>query len=135
VPSAPPVQAASDLKARSFDFLSDFLIEHSSLFSTAELLIAAFKHIPGSSHNAALEAVSCCSSTRSAFFLIDNLVALGFRDHNGAPVSGFITTDISNRPPGIAHFAFRSAVDPFAIDSHRLSLTIPPLLLPLSPAA
>ena len=39
VPPVPPaVQAASDLKARWFDFLSDLLVEHLLLFSSAELI-------------------------------------------------------------------------------------------------
>jgi hypothetical protein len=119
VPSAPPVHAAPDLKARCFDFLSDLLVEHSLLFSSAEL-IAAFKHIPSSSYNATLEASSCCSDLRSAFFLVNNLVALGFRDHLGAPISISITPDASTRPSGISYFAFRSSVNPSTID-RRLS--------------
>jgi hypothetical protein len=55
VPPAPAVHAAPDLKARCFDFLADLLLEHSALYSSAEL-IAAFGHIPGSSYNATLEA-------------------------------------------------------------------------------
>jgi hypothetical protein len=82
VPTAPPVHAATDLKARCFDYLSDLLSEHSTLYSSAEL-IAAFGYIPGSSYNAALESATICSSVRSAFFKIDNLV--GFRDHQGVP--------------------------------------------------
>ena len=120
VPSAPPVQAAPDLKARCFDFLADLLVEHSLLFSSAEL-IAAFSHIPSSSYNATLEASGCCRSIRSAFFLVDNLVAIGFRDHTGAPISSSITADASTRPTGISYFAFRSTVDPSIIDT-RLSL-------------
>jgi hypothetical protein len=123
VPSAPPVHAAPDLKSRCFDFLSDLLLEHSVNYSSAEL-IAAFSHIPSSTYNAALEASDCCVAIRSAFFLVDNLVALGFRDHNGDPISKAISTDASTRPDGISYFAFRSTVDPSAID-RRLSL--PPL--------
>ena len=59
VPPAPPIHAATDLKARCFDFLSDLLLEHSLLYSSAEL-IAAFGHIPSSSYNASLEASDCC---------------------------------------------------------------------------
>jgi hypothetical protein len=120
VPSAPPVHAAPDLKARCFDFLSDLLVEHSLLFSSAEL-IAAFSHIPSSSYNATLEASGCCRSIRSAFFLVDNLVAIGFRDHTGAPIASSITADASSRPTGISYFAFRSTVDPSIIDA-RISL-------------
>jgi hypothetical protein len=120
VPPAPPVHAATDLKARCFDFLADLLFEHSLLYSSAEL-IAAFGHIPGSSYNAALEATGGCSSVRSAFFLVDNLVALGFRDHLGAPITKSITADLTQRPTGISYFAFRSTVNPAAVDS-RLSL-------------
>ncbi len=86
VPPAPAVHAASDLKARCFDFLSDLLVEHSLLFSSAEL-IAAFSHIPSSSYNATLEASGCCRSIRSAFFLVDILVALGFRYLSLLPIS------------------------------------------------
>jgi hypothetical protein len=46
VPPAPAVHAAADLKARCFDFLANLLLEHSLLYSSAEL-IAAFSHIPG----------------------------------------------------------------------------------------
>ena len=121
VPPAPSVQSATDLKARCFDFLADLLLEHSILYSSAEL-IAAFGHIPSSSYNAALEAAGTCSSIRSAFFHLENMVALGFRDHLGAPVTTAITADPTNRPSGIAYFAFRSTVDPAAIDTR---LTIP----------
>jgi hypothetical protein len=79
VPPAPPIQSAPDLKARCFDFLSDLLLQHCFLCSSAEL-IAAFGHIPSSSHNASLEASGCCASVQSAFFRLENLVALGFRD-------------------------------------------------------
>jgi hypothetical protein len=106
---------APDLKARCFDFLSDLLVEHSLLFSSAEL-IAAFSHIPSSSYNATLESASICSSIRSAFFLIDNLVGLGFRGAKGDPVTATITADPSTRPAGICYFAFRSTVHPSAID-------------------
>ena len=47
VPTAPPIHVSSNLKARCFDYLADLLLEHSSLYSSAEL-IAAFGHIPGS---------------------------------------------------------------------------------------
>lgn len=120
VPVAPPVHAAPDLKARCFDFLSDLLLEHSILYSTAEL-INAFGHIPSSSYNATLEASSCCAAIRSAFFNVDNLIALGFRDHHGHPISKAITTDASARPDGVSYFAFRSTVDPSTLDN-RLSL-------------
>jgi hypothetical protein len=62
VPPAPAVQDATDLKARCFDFLAGLLIEHSSLYSSAELLIAAFSHIPNSSFNASLEAADICKT-------------------------------------------------------------------------
>jgi hypothetical protein len=51
-------------------------------------LIAAFNHVPSSSHNAALESSSICSGIRSAFFQVNNLVGLGFCNHLGAPVPG-----------------------------------------------
>jgi hypothetical protein len=122
VPPAPAVHASPDLKARCFDFLADLLLEHSALYSSAEL-IAAFGHIPSSSYNAALEAAGTCSSIRSAFFSIEHLVALGFRDHLGDPITSAstITNDPTTRPTGITYFAFRSTVDPATID-HRLSL-------------
>ena len=126
VPPAPAVHASADLKARSFDFLADLLQSHSALYSSAEL-IAAFNHIPSSSYNAALESSSICSGISSAFFHVDNLVGLGFRNHLGAPNATAITTDISTRPADIAYFAFRSTVDPSALDP-RIS-TIPALSL------
>ena len=43
VPPAPAVHVTTDLKARCFDFLANLLIEHSTLYSSAEL-IAAFGH-------------------------------------------------------------------------------------------
>jgi hypothetical protein len=121
VPPAPPVHAASDLKARCFDFIADLLAEHSLLFSSAEL-IAAFSHIPSSSYNATLESAGICSSIRSAFFRIDNLVGLGFRDSKGDPVTTIITADPSTRPAGLCYFAFRSTVHPASIDPRISSL-------------
>jgi hypothetical protein len=53
VPTAPPIHTSSDLKARCFNYLADLLLEHSFLYSSAEL-IAAFSHIPGSTYNATL---------------------------------------------------------------------------------
>jgi hypothetical protein len=120
VPPAPAVHDATDLKARCFDCLADLLVEHAPLYSSAEL-IAAFGHIPSSSYNAALEAAAVCRLARSAFFSVDNLDALGFRDHDGAPVSQAISADLSQRPTGITYFAFRSTLDPSTIDS-RLSI-------------
>ena len=121
VPPAPAVHAATDLKARCFDFLADLLIEHSALYSSAEL-ITAFSHIPSSSYNAALEAAALGRSVRSAFFTITNLEPLGFRNHLGAHVSKSITTDISQRPSGISYFAFRSTVRPADVDPRLLSV-------------
>jgi hypothetical protein len=61
VPPAPLIQSAPDLKARCFDFLSDLLLQHCLLCSSAEL-IAAFAPIPtSSSYNASLEAAGCCA--------------------------------------------------------------------------
>jgi hypothetical protein len=90
VPPAPAVQAATGLKARCYDFLADLLVEHSTLYSYAEL-IAAFAHIPTSSFNASLEATNICCSVRCSFFSIHHLVLLGFRDNLGAPISTAIT--------------------------------------------
>jgi hypothetical protein len=115
VPPAPPIQSAPDLKARCFDFLSDLLLQHCLLYSSAEL-IAAFGHIPSSSYNASLEASGCCASVRSAFFRLENLVALGFRDLHGAPISADVTADTSIRPAGISYFSFRSTVTPSTVD-------------------
>jgi hypothetical protein len=120
VPTAPPVHAAADLKARCFDCLSDLLVEHAPLYSSAEL-IAAFSHIPSSSYNAVLESTSVCNLLYSAFFQIENLVGLGFRDHQGVPISTSITSDPTTRPTGISYFAFRSTVIPAVIDS-RIAL-------------
>ena len=83
VPPAPAVSAAGDLKARSFDFLSDLLVSHSALYSSAELFAAFSGHIPTSSYNATLEANNICNDLRSLVFHVDNLVPLGFRDHLG----------------------------------------------------
>ena len=116
VPTAPPVHAAADLKARCYDYLSDLLFEHSTLFSSAEL-IAAFGHIPGSSYNAALESATVCAAIHSAFFFVDNLVGLGFRKDDGTLVTDAITADPLTRPSGISYFAFRSTVHPALLDS------------------
>jgi hypothetical protein len=116
VPDAPPVHASSDLKARCFDFLADLLLEHSSLYSSAEL-IAAFGHIPGSTYNATLESSTICSSIRLAFLQLPNLIGLGFRDHLGAAVTTSITADPTTRSAGISYFAFRSTVTPSTIDA------------------
>ena len=116
VPAAPAVHDAPDLKARCFDFMSDLLLEHAAQYSSAEL-IAACNHIPGSSYNANQEAATICSSIRSAFFTITNLTDLGFRDHQGRPLTTPITVNPTNRPTGITYFAFRATVDPSTIDS------------------
>jgi hypothetical protein len=120
VPPAPAVHDATDLKARCFDFLANLLIEHSPLCSSAEL-IAAFAHIPNSSFNASLEAADICKTIRSAFFSVHHLVPLGFRNTLGASVSTAIDNDLTMRPTGLAYFAFRSTIDPTALDS-RISL-------------
>ena len=41
----PPVQAAPDLKACCYDFFSELLVEHASLFSSAELAATLGEHI------------------------------------------------------------------------------------------
>jgi hypothetical protein len=86
VPSAPPVTAPTDMKARCFDYLSDSLLEYAPVYSSAEL-IAAFHHIPGSSHNAALEAGAIASCIKSSFFAIHNLTGIGFCDATGKLVA------------------------------------------------
>ena len=123
VPTAPAVHNAPDLKARCFDFMSDLLLEHAVQYSSAEL-IAACNHIPGSSYNANQEAATICSSIRSAFFTITNLVNLGFHDHQGRPITTPITVDPTTRPTGIAYFVFRSTVDPSTIDTRIMKSSI-----------
>ena len=98
VPSASLVQAAPDLKARCLEFLSDLLLEHSLLFSSAKL-IAASGHIPSSSYNATLESSGCCTAIRSAISLIDNLVAIEFRDHSGPPSPALLLLMLPLAPP------------------------------------
>jgi hypothetical protein len=102
VPSAPSVHDPMDLKARCFDYLADLLLEHASLYSSTEL-IAAFGHIPGSTYNATLGATAVCSHLCSAFFHVTNLVGLGFRDRDGAPITGTIDSNLDTRPAGIAY--------------------------------
>jgi hypothetical protein len=110
VPVAPLVTAPSDLKARCYDYLSDSLLEYAPVYSSAKL-IAAFSHIPGSTHNATLEASTIANSIKSSFFAVGNLTGLGFRDATGTIISD-VTLDPSSRPAGILYFAFRSRVDP-----------------------
>jgi hypothetical protein len=116
VPTAPPVHASSNLKTCCFDYLADLLLEHSSLYSSAELVVT-FGHIPGSTYNATLESSTICSSIRSTFFHLPNLIGLGFSDHLGAAVTTSITADPILRSTGISYFAFRSTVTPASIDS------------------
>jgi hypothetical protein len=111
-----------DLKARCFDYLADLLLEHASLLYRSAELIAAFGHIPGSRYNATLEATAVYSHLRSAFFHVTNLVGLGFRDRDGAPITGTIDSNLDTRPAGIYYFAFRSSVSPTTTDPR---LTIP----------
>ncbi len=141
VPPAPAAHAASDLKARSFDFLADLLVPHAAHYSSAELFAAFAGHFPTSAYNATLEAGHISTALRSAFFHVDHLTALGFRSHDGTPMSKEITVDTSNRPAGISYFAFRSTVHPVAIDprlssipSHSFEfwLELPQTLLPTS---
>ena len=119
------------MKARAFDFLADKLLEHSLLFSCAEL-IAAFSHIPSNSYNSNLEAGTICNTIRSAFFRVDNLIGLSFRNSQGAAITTGINSDPTSRPSGLYYFASRSTVDPSAIDPRTdlPSLTIE-FLLPL----
>jgi hypothetical protein len=143
VPPAPAVSAASDLKARSFDFLADLLISHSGLYSSAELFAAFSGHIPTSAYNATLEATNICNDLRASIFHVDNLVPLGFRDHLGNSITTAITADASKRPSGISYFAFRSTTHSTAHDS-RLSvpshsfefwLALPQSILGTTPSA
>jgi hypothetical protein len=78
VPKAPPVEAAPELKAQVFDFLSDLLHEHRLLFSAAEL-ISAFATIPCNNYAASQEASLIAGSVRAAFFQVANLTGLGIR--------------------------------------------------------
>jgi hypothetical protein len=117
--TAPPVHDPANLKARCFDYLADFLLEHAPLYSSAEL-IGAFNHIPGSTYNAAIESASICSDICSAFFKIDHLVGLGFRDRHGLPITDDITPDPSTCPSGIYYFAFPSTVTPANFDKRIL---------------
>ena len=111
VPKAPPVDAAPELKAQVFDFLSDLLHEHCLLFSAAEL-ISAFQHIPSNNYAASQEATLIAGSICSALFRMDNLSGLGFYDNTGAAITpSSITSDPSTRPEGIASFAFCASVD------------------------
>jgi hypothetical protein len=65
------------MKARCFDYLSNSLMEYAPVYSSAEL-IAAFSHIPGNSHNAALKAGAIPTCIKSSFFAISNLMGLAF---------------------------------------------------------
>jgi hypothetical protein len=86
-------------------------------------LFAAFAgHVPNSAYNATLEAKSICCTIRSSVFHVENLVALGFCDHLGQPISSAITADATKRPLGVTNFAFRSATCPNAVNA---SLSIP----------
>ena len=126
VPSAPSVHDPMDLKARCFDYLADLLLEHASPYSSAKL-IAAFGHIPGSTYNATLEATAVCTHLRSAFFHVSNLVGLGFRDRDGAPITGTIDSNLDTRPAGIYYFAFRIPIMALSI-----FWTLSPASIPLS---
>jgi hypothetical protein len=123
VPTAPAVHDAPDLKAHCFNFMSDLLLEHAVQYSSAEL-IATCNHIPGSSYNANQEATTICSSIHSAFFTFTNLTDLGFRDHQGRPITTPITVDPTTCPTGITYFAFRSTVDPSTIDTRIMKSSI-----------
>ena len=135
VPKAPPVDAAPELKAQVFDFLSDLLHEHRLFFSAAEL-ISAFATIPCNNYAASQEASLIAGSLRAAFFQVANLTGLGFCDSSGAAFtssSATITDDPATRPEGLSFFAFRATVDPITIDNrihHLQPLTIE-YLLPL----
>jgi hypothetical protein len=120
VPTAPSVTAPTNMKARCFDYLTDSLLEYTSVYSSAEL-IAAIAHIPGSSHNAALEAGAIASGIKSSFFAITNLTGLGFGDADGKLISK-VTHDLASWPSGILYFAFCFCINPKTTD---LSLTLP----------
>jgi hypothetical protein len=84
------------------------------VYSSAKL-IAAFSHIPGSSHNASLEAGIISNCIKSSFFAISNLTGLGFHDANDKLVAN-VTLDPASRPAGILYFAFRSLINPHTTD-------------------
>jgi hypothetical protein len=132
VPIAPPVHAAAALKASAFDYAADLLLSHLGSYSSAEL-IASFHHIPSNSYNAGIEATAISRRVSIAFFAIDNLIGLGFRDSAGKTVKADkITSDLAKRPPSLAYFAFRSVVDPSLVDPRiELPVTTFEFLLPL----
>jgi len=116
VPQAPPVHSSATSKAAAFDYAADLILCYISSYSSAEL-IAAFHHILSNSYNAGIEATTIRRPIFLAFFLIDNLIELGFRDSAGKLVTASgITTAPSKRSAGLAHFAFRSTVDPSTLD-------------------
>jgi hypothetical protein len=119
VPPAVAVQEVPDLKACCFDYLADLLLGHVGTYSSAKL-IAAFDHIPATStYNALIKSSHLSAQICSAFFSVDNLVGLGFRDHVGKPImTSPITADLASRPPGLFYFAFRSTVTPSYLNSH-----------------
>jgi hypothetical protein len=67
------------MKACSFDYLTDSLLEYTSIYSSAELITTSH-HIPGSTHNAALQAGAITTCIKSYFFALSNLTGLGFHD-------------------------------------------------------
>jgi hypothetical protein len=125
VPTAPHVHASTDLKAHCFEYLANLLLEHSSLYSSNEL-IATFEHIPGSTYNARLKSTIICSSICSTFFQLDNLISLGFCTHLGVAITGLITTNPATHPAGLFYFAVHSTITPATIDAH---ITIPSFIV------
>jgi hypothetical protein len=121
VPTAPPVTLPTDMKARCFNYLSNSLFQYTTIYSSAKL-IAAFHHIPGSTHNAALESGALAASLKSTFFAIPNLTSLGFCDAAGKLVPN-VTLNPATCPSGIFYFAFHSTVNPTHINSD-LSLAV-----------
>jgi hypothetical protein len=110
VPPAVAIHEPPNLKARCFDYLASLLSEHFSTYSSAEL-IAAFNHIPTSTYNASIKSAIISVPIRSAFFSVDNLVDLGFRDYVGKPITNTaITADLASCPPGLFYFTFRFTV-------------------------
>jgi hypothetical protein len=68
VPTAPLITAPSDMKAYSFDYLADSLLEYTSVYSSAKL-ITTFHHILDSTHNTSLKVGAIAMCIKSFFFL------------------------------------------------------------------
>jgi hypothetical protein len=92
--------------------LANVLLEYASLLYSSAELIAAFHHIPGSTHNATLKAGATPFLLKSSFFNVNNFTGLGFCDANGKLVVPNVTLNLTTLPSGILYFAFLSCIDP-----------------------